>query len=260
MIPINIVPIKNGINFRDLGGIKTQDKRIIRSGKLFRSGAFSDITAQEKTFLSDLIHLDIILDYRDLSEINAHPDNIWAKSTYINIPANPLNSELTADISDDSLRLTHQLLKRLNPVEFMVKLYQLLPFENVAYKKLVDLLLTSEGRSIVQHCAIGKDRTGVGVALLLTILGVDEDTIMEDYQLTNKTLADYREKIFQHNINRLNEHELMQRKSLFDAKPEYLLAAFDAIKQKYGSLEQWLIKEYQLTDEKREIICDYYLT
>ena len=38
---------------------------------------------------------------------------------------------------------------------------------------------------LVVHCAAGKDRTGVAVAVLLRALDVSEDTAIEDYLLTN---------------------------------------------------------------------------
>ena len=58
----HIVPIKNGINFRDLGGIKTKNGRQIRSGLLFRSGDFSKISQEEQTFISQQLGIDVILD------------------------------------------------------------------------------------------------------------------------------------------------------------------------------------------------------
>jgi len=46
----SVVPIQNGINFRDLGGIKTSDGRQIRTGMLYRSGEFSRLNDSEKNF------------------------------------------------------------------------------------------------------------------------------------------------------------------------------------------------------------------
>ena len=47
------------------------------------------------------------------------------------------------------------------------------------------LLETPEGNAVLWHCTSGKDRTGVAAMLLLGVLNVDEETIMEDFMLTN---------------------------------------------------------------------------
>lgn len=259
-VPVNVVPIKNGINFRDLGGIKTQDGRQVRSGMLFRSGALSEITEDDKHILSNDISIRYILDYRDESEVLSKPDQIWVNSTYINVPANPLSKNVSANLKrilEDEL--SWPAMKKETPIDFMIELYRLLPFNNAAYNALVDLLLNSNGQSFIQHCAVGKDRTGVGVALTLFALGVDENTIMADYLLTEKLLADYRENLFSRYAKRWSSEELTKRKAIYSAKPAYLMAAIEAIKYRYQTIDNWLEEEYQLTAKNRQLIQNYYL-
>ena len=251
----SVVQIKNGINFRDLGGIKTSDGRQIRSGMLYRSGEFSRLNDSEKNFLSDELNLHYVLDYRDQHEIDRHPDNLWNNSQYINVPANPLSDEITASLTSDDIFV----MKKYSPFDFMVKLYQLLPFNNVAYKKLISLLLNANGKPLVQHCAVGKDRTGVGVALTLFALGVSEEVVMQDYLLTERYLNDYREAILSQNKNKLSPEEFEKQKTIFAAKEEFLNAAIDEIKKRYHTIDNWLIKEYQLDDKNRKILQDIYL-
>ncbi|WP_234829392.1 tyrosine-protein phosphatase, partial [Enterobacter hormaechei] len=64
-----------------------------------------------------------------------------------------------------------------------------------AQQRLAQLLSNPGGGAIVQHCAVGKDRTGVGSALVLFALGADEATVLEDYLLTETTLATFREQM-----------------------------------------------------------------
>ena len=251
----SVLQIKNGINFRDLGGIKTSDGRQIRSGMLYRSGEFSRLNDSEKNFLSDELNLHYVLDYRDQHEIDRHPDNLWNNSQYINVPANPLSDEITASLTSDDIFV----MKKYSPFDFMVKLYQLLPFNNPAYKKLISLLLNANGKPLVQHCAVGKDRTGVGVALTLFALGVSEEVVMQDYLLTERYLNDYREAILSQNKNKLSPEEFEKQKTIFAAKEEFLNAAIDEIKKRYDTIDNWLIKEYQLDDKNRKILQDIYL-
>lgn len=149
-IPVNVVPIKNGINFRDLGGIKTSDGRKIRTGRLYRSGSFSQLVQNEVDFIGNTLNLRLVLDYRDSDEISKHPNQLWREVTYINVPANPLNKEITASITRTIENAEPvELLKKHAPTAFMVELYKNLPFDNPAYHKLTELLLNSNGQSLV---------------------------------------------------------------------------------------------------------------
>mgnify|MGYP000029422901 CR=1 FL=1 len=49
-------------------------------------------------------------------------------------------------------------------------------------------LLLAGDQQVLIHCASGNDRTGFGSALILDVLGVPEDTIVDDYMLTNRYL------------------------------------------------------------------------
>ncbi|WP_392561205.1 tyrosine-protein phosphatase [Orbus sturtevantii] len=253
-----ILTIKNGINFRDLGGIKTQDGRKIKPNRLFRSGDFNQITLDEQNFIAKELDLNIVLDYRDHIETQTRPDKLWHQVQYFNIPANPMSDDVTANLTKE-LASTNSLKKEF-PNDFMIKLYQLLPFNNAAYQTLIKLLLNSDGKSIVQHCAIGKDRTGVGVALTLFALGVDEQTIMADYLLSDQLLTSFREKQLSHYQTYLTAQEIENRKQFFAAKPTYLQSAIDAIKNEYKTINNWLEHEYQLNESKRQTIQNYYLT
>jgi protein tyrosine/serine phosphatase len=253
-----IVPIKNGINFRDLGGIKTIDGRQIRSGMLYRSGAFSLITPEEQNFLCDELNLHYILDYRDNDEIARNPDKLWQNTHYINVPANPLNDTVTASLTSE-IGNNPLTLKKSSPFDFMIKLYQLLPFNNLAYQKLASTLLIAQGKPLVQHCAVGKDRTGVGVALTLFALGVSEETIMQDYLLTEELLSDYRENLLSKYKHKVTAEEFENHKVIFAAKKEYLNAAINAIKQRYNTIDNWLEQEYGLDENNKKILRDKYL-
>lgn len=62
------------------------------------------------------------------------------------------------------------------------------------YRKLFSLLQNEENIPLMFHCSAGKDRTGMAAALVLSSLGVDEETILDDYLLSNFYLADKRQK------------------------------------------------------------------
>lgn len=72
------------------------------------------------------------------------------------------------------------------PPESLAELYLLMLRQSSKHLvDVVDAVATSEGPTLV-HCAAGKDRTGVSVALVLALAGADRDDIVDEYLLTEQ--------------------------------------------------------------------------
>ncbi|CBG89694.1 tyrosine-protein phosphatase [Citrobacter rodentium] len=231
--------LQGGINFRDMGGQRTVDGRRVRTGKLLRSGSLHMITTDDVKHL-DSIPLSRVIDYRDPDEVNRCPDNLNKQAHYLNAPANPL-------IHDVNAKVTHfnaATLNDLNGEQFMLELYRQLPFNNAAYRQLAGWLMEPFDGALLQHCAVGKDRTGVGCALTLFALGCDRHTVMEEYLLT---------QVEDELLNMLGESLSAQgRQTLADiltVKESYLASALTAIHDRYGNIAAWLNEEFQLTPQ-----------
>lgn len=141
----------------------------------------------------------------------------------------------------------------------MLELYRRLPFNNPAYRQLVALLQRPEEGALVQHCAVGKDRTGIGSALVLFALGVDEKTVMEDYLVTDITLAPFREQLLTSLADTLNEKALSQFSFVLSVQEAFLATALRTIKERYGSINRWLATDYGLDDDARYQLQRKYL-
>lgn len=126
-----------------------------------------------------------MLDYRDPGEVARTPDKLSPLTHYLNAPANPPVSEVNAKVTE----LNAATLNALNGEQFMLQLYRQLPFNNPAYRQLAARLTTPFEGALLQHCAVGKDRTGVGCALTLFAVGCDSETVMEEYLLTHGMLT-----------------------------------------------------------------------
>ncbi|WP_042818658.1 MULTISPECIES: tyrosine-protein phosphatase [Yersinia pseudotuberculosis complex] len=270
----SLIPLDGGINFRDLGGNLVADGRRIKPGLLFRSGSLDRLSTNDCDFLSNGSVTQII-DYRDADEVQAKPDVLWPGAHYHNIPANPLSSEVNANLE----KLTNETLAAFDARTFMFELYHRLPFNNLAYQKLVNLLQNCAStdpvasgvvhsgvvhsdivhRGIVQHCAVGKDRTGVGAALVLFALGADESTVLEDYLLTETTLKPFREHMLAELVLKLNDQALAQFAFVLSAREEFIQTALRSIHERYGSRERWLKHEFGLGSIEREKLQSYFL-
>jgi protein-tyrosine phosphatase len=108
------------------------------------------------------------------------------------------------------------------------------------------------------HCAAGKDRTGIAIALLLAALDVPHETIIEDYLLTNSceiprfTLAQYHAQLGAV----AGDRPLLTmpddiRQVLFAAHVDYLHAALDQIARDHGDVFQYLRREVGVDEAMR---------
>jgi protein-tyrosine phosphatase len=113
-----------------------------------------------------------------------------------------------------------------------------------AYKQLMRELVSTD-RGFLLHCSAGKDRTGFGAAIILTLLGVDHDTVMHDYLVSNESSALF-ERMRTRMIQNLKEQGMSGNiddeiiKVMSGVRAEYLLGAFEEIDTHYGGIAGYL--------------------
>jgi protein tyrosine/serine phosphatase len=245
----SFLALQGGINFRDLGGQRGADGRQIRHHKLLRAGALHRITTEDLHQLGTL-PLNVILDYRDPVEVARSPDNLSDGMRYLNVPANPHSSGVNAKVTE----FNAATLDVIDGEQFMLELYRQLPFNNPAYRQLAGCLTQPLDGALLQHCAVGKDRTGVGCALALFALGADRNTVMEEYLLTHGMLSQVENEMLGWLGDGLSERGRQNLTALLDVRESYLSAALNEIHLRYGSTDNWLSHEYQLTPDVRRAI------
>lgn len=223
------LPMTGGYNFRDLGGLKTRDGRYVKWGKVFRSDDLSKLTDADLYYLSS-IPIASIVDFRTKNEISSAPDKTppTMKGYYeLNISPGNLNLKSMEDVQ--------RTIATLGVDGVMKSMNEQLSTDSVCsnqYREYFKLLQSEADTPLMFHCSAGKDRTGMGAALFLLALGVDEATIMDDYLLSNTYLADKYARVIEQNP---------RLKSMFTVKSEYLQAGIDQIKKDHGSVENFLV-------------------
>ena len=134
---------------------------------------------------------------------------------------------------------------KIKPAD-VCEFYSYLPFGNDGYKNM--LLAVKRGEvPFLQHCTAGKDRAGCGSALLLAVLGVSYDEIVKDYLKSLKIRDNIRKVMFDKIPKIVHPFIKNSYEPLFIVDKSYLDAARDAIFKRYGSFENYLLKEYGLT-------------
>ncbi|NOU76865.1 protein-tyrosine-phosphatase [Paenibacillus sp. LMG 31458] len=235
------LPLDGMANLRDLGGYRTEDGRYTKWGLLFRSEQCipSELTERDHVYLKQC-GIQLICDYRgdEVESMFSYPE--WGNVRRVRIPI------VTTESLEPSERL---ILANRNYVLNHTK----------EFATLFQQLLSERGVPVVQHCVAGKDRTGFGSAILLMALGVPEQTIMEDYLLTNL----YKDSLYKKLIRTVQPNLTNQDDSLmflFEVRPEYLQAAFDEIHLQYGTIEGFLEKGLGLTAVKKQNLRNLLLT
>lgn len=178
-----VVPMTGIHNFRDYGGYSAQGGRL-RKGLLWRSGQHSEATPEDLDKVH-AIRIATVIDLRGDSERAAnrclrHPD--FAGEVLFH-PGETASAAGRA-VHEEAAR---SVRTAQDARAAMLKLYETLPFRPVlvgTYRLYMQALAGRQGPSLL-HCLAGKDRTGVGAALVHALLGVHHEDLMADYLLTN---------------------------------------------------------------------------
>lgn len=167
---MTILDVGGVTNVRDVGEIPTAGGRI-RSGVLLRSGQLSGATTAGAAELRRRVRH--IVDLRDGEEVAAEPSEIdGPDTTHLPLFLGSVRSFFESDTSLDDLYL-HLL-------------------EESSERLVAAIRIIAAGEPTLVHCTVGKDRTGVTVALALSAVGADREAVIADYALTESQLPPQR--------------------------------------------------------------------
>ncbi|MGC8532724.1 MAG: tyrosine-protein phosphatase [Acidiphilium sp.] len=244
-------------NFRAVPAYRTQDGRHLRPASLFRSGECSALTAADFEQL-DALDIRLICDLRSEDERRRFPTRWHAPVRIITLPA-------ASDHGAGMASLLERLLAQPGPAgarQTMIDLYAALPLLLMPIlRQQIGLMLSGSGLPSLLHCHVGKDRTGVAVAMLLQAVGVPLDQIFDDYQETNRRLDI--DQIYAA-LGRAVARKLgapvdrVTLETLGRADPDYLQAALRAIEQGYGGFGRYW-QALGFTPEQRAALADLML-
>ncbi len=252
-------------NTRDLGGFPVADGRHIKYGKLIRSGKLYKLPKSTLMHLEE-IGVTTVVDMRNERERLDYPDSKIDGARQVNLPIELSGAE--GITYTKSLAKVWREESKLIKSEFgtadayMYDLYERMLFDNrsqYTFREFFSLVAADEN-CILWHCSAGKDRTGVAAMLLEAVLGVDEELIIKDYEISN---------YFQHRKRTLQKFGLFVVPAARDfkrilyalmmAKPEYINHAIGKIKEHYGSIVEYCKQALGLTDENIELLKTKYL-
>jgi protein-tyrosine phosphatase len=158
-------------NFRDLGGLPTDDGRWTRRGVVFRSDTLDELTEADAVLACETLGIALVIDLRTPEELGAEGRGPLVRCgvSYVNLPVYvPAFDEDGAEPWPGGDLLVSRYFGYLE-----------LSADNVV--AALEVLSSAAPSPTVFHCTSGKDRTGVVAALLLRLLGVKKEAVVEDY-------------------------------------------------------------------------------
>ena len=213
------------------------------------------------------------MDFRSESDAEKKPDPAFNDAVIVNVPVwdESLNAvsltdfaALMSEFSNEPGRSDLEIVRR-GYMGGDPDLYIKQTFENdkslVGYREFIDLLLEQEeGTGILFHCSSGKDRTGSASVILLTLLGVDRETVLKDFELTNLVLKDsLDEKVAAAANYTDDEAELEAVRTTNGVDPTFMARMFDYAEEQAGSMLEFIKQQFNVTDEEIELLRDKYL-
>ncbi|HET9808133.1 MAG TPA: tyrosine-protein phosphatase [Candidatus Limnocylindria bacterium] len=224
------------LNVRDLGGLTTVDGRRVRRAALVRSDQLCRLSDGGRTAL--LAHgVRTVIDLRTPAEVERDPDPIWHEHgvAYVLIP-----------------QQSEQLWREMDPVARTRTERDCIVIDRRAehIAAMARAVAQAVPGGVLLHCLAGKDRTGIAVAMLLSLVGVDEADIASDYSLSMENLAAELAAA----LAAASDDEARARvERSFDARAETMLATLEHLRARHGGAEAYLTRA-GLSDADVELI------
>lgn len=242
-------------NFRDLGGYKTADGKAVKRGVVFRSGELPRLTDDDVKKLDKLGIKTVVSFLTDIEVEDRGQSRLPNEVAKVSLP-------ITGGAGGGLAKVAHEARQTADfskvPVALNSEIHRLLVTAGrEEYASLLKRLAEPKNHPVVFHCSHGVHRTGTATAILLSALGVPWETVRKDYLQSN---VDRKEEI----DRRLSELRMLAAKkqgvapdkidmtnanAFYRLDGSYIDASLDEIKNQYGSMDRYLRKGLNLTDQ-----------
>lgn len=239
-----LVALEGALNWRDLGGYPTADGRVTRWGCVYRSDGLDQLTDADLDVIESL-GIKLVVDFRVDREVGENPSRL---------PDHPELRRQRLPIGGDEVEgrtLMETIMAgelKEYTVEQMAAVYERL-LEDFApsFGQVIGDAADPANHPMVFHCTAGKDRTGLMAMLLLGALGVADDDIVADYELTTRYRSTKRIEILR---PELESHgvDVEAVRPFLSAPAPVMSATVKRLSADYGSIEGFLTARAGVAD------------
>ena len=235
------------VNVRDLGGLRTRDGRVVRARQVVRGDNPKALTERGQSEFADVVAPAVIVDLRMQLEVHREGYTVLHDPVrVVNLPMLPqsgVNQEqIDAGAADN---LVDDYMRQID-------------VNAASIVEALRLIADPGNRPVFVHCTAGKDRTGIVIAMLLSLLGVDDEVIVADYHVTTKNMAPVLERIRTAPV--FKENGLAYAPDwIFASDPETMREFLMRLRAAHGDAEQWALAAGLSPDEiarLRETLLD----
>jgi len=247
-----VTPLGGCLNFRHLGGYRTDDGRTTRADLMFRTGWLDLQGGDVEPFRARGIRQ--VFDFRNDAERSRQPFALpgldAADITGLPIDHGSMAGYLQALSADSS--------SAAETKRAMATMYGEMVHDGAGqFAKLLDLA-SKAGGPVMVACSLGKDRTGVASALLLAALGVSKDDIFGDYLISAEVYGDCTETLYEKMQFSARGIRFEVVRDILTVHPEYLEAAWTEMEKACGGANDFIRRRLNVSDEMRARLREKY--
>jgi protein-tyrosine phosphatase len=221
-----LIALEGAVNFRDLGGYDTVDGQRTRWRVLFRADGLGELTEPDLAVLRQL-GIRTVIDLRSGYEV---------EMSRFNVEAHPVAFHHFPFVDE----LPDPAAFERKPGLLGAQYKEMLDDAGPQIISALEVLAGPEARPAVFHCTAGKDRTGLLAALLLSLLGVPEETVVADYALSGEAMARLRAKLI---LKYPDGRDVIEDSDeVFSADPNLMVGLLAHLRARYGSAEAYAAK------------------
>ena len=223
------IPLVGTYNVRDIGGYVTTDGRVVARHLMLRGDALHQVDDEGRELLAQMT-LRTTIDLRENDERDVAPDQVNDNVEMISIPLFTHHVTAIDDVTDRGQFTT------------LDEVYQfIVSNRGQAVAAVLHELAQPETLPALVHCTAGKDRTGIVIALLLSVLGVPDEAIARDYHATDHFLSgEFHETILKRAAE--NGHDPVAYTAMLGCEPYLILDVLSKVRTSHGDVETYLVE------------------
>ena len=232
-------PMDGAHNVRDVGGYPTTDGHQTRWRVLLRADGLHRLSDADQSILR-AAGLHTVIDLRYSQEAERAPD------VFVNVPdihyynIQLLPGAVSAGVLPDAARM--------QPPTSLDGVYKMLVDHcQPTLKQAISLVADETDGAVIVHCTLGKDRTGVITALLLSAVGVADETIVEDYALTGECVKGLLPELREQAL--IDGRDPVTYERMLATDPANIATFLKYVRDKYGSTHDYL-RQIGITDSQ----------
>lgn len=228
------------LNLRDLGGHQTEDGRLTAWGAFVRGDTLCKLSESGRGSLLDY-GIRTIVDLRSDIEVEGEPNpfaNVPEPVMYVHRPLNDPQI-------DEAMRSMPTGAERY---------VAMVEAGRARIAAIFRAMAEAEEGGILFHCFGGRDRTGIVAALLLRLVGVPEEVIVADYEVTDER----RRPAYEEWLARAEQEDRDRFLRVLAERGEPIAATLEHVDSRYGGPSGYLrsggVTDLQIARLRRRLL------